>query len=340
MQHTFFDLIAVEQTPFDLLNYDTYIVMFSGGKDSIASYLALREAGVPNDKIELWHHEIDGREGSRLMDWPCTRSYCARFAATFEVPLYFSWREGGFERELLRQDAATAPVIFETPEGVAQAGGESHHRGTRLRFPQQSGNLSVRWCSSALKIDVAAAAIRNQERFQYQRTLVVTGERAEESAARACYASVEPHRTDRRRSQKLARHIDHYRPIHGWTEQEVWAILECWRINPHPAYRLGWGRVSCAGCIFGSVHQWASLKQVNPGQFAQIADYESQFGCAIRRDKRSIVAAAAEGKPYPSITTALIAEAGDAAWNGPIVLPPEQPWALPAGAFGDGAGPT
>lgn len=187
---------------------------------------------------------------------------------------------------------------------------------------------------------MAAAATSILRADEHQRTLVVTGERAEESAARACYASVEPHRTDRRRSQKLARHIDHYRPIHGWTEQEVWAILECWRINPHPAYRLGWGRVSCAGCIFGSVHQWASLKQVNPGQFAQIADYESQFGCAIRRDKRSIVAAAAEGKPYPSITTALIAEAGDAAWNGPIVLPPEQPWALPAGAFGDGAGPT
>ena len=44
---------------------------------------------------------------------------------------------------------------------------------------------SVRWCSAYLKIDVGAAALRGQARFEGKRTLFVTGERAEESAARA-----------------------------------------------------------------------------------------------------------------------------------------------------------
>jgi hypothetical protein len=59
----------------------------------------LLDRNVPKDRIELWHHDIDGREGSHLMDWPSTPVYCGAFARAFDVPLYFSWRIGGFERE-------------------------------------------------------------------------------------------------------------------------------------------------------------------------------------------------------------------------------------------------
>lgn len=118
--------------------------MFSGGKDSIALYLALREAGVPNKQIELWHHDIDGREGSRLMDWPCTRAYYGAFARAFGVPIYFSWRAGGLEREMLREQEVTAAVHFETPEGMGQAGGDRGKLGTRRCFPQIAASLRVR----------------------------------------------------------------------------------------------------------------------------------------------------------------------------------------------------
>jgi len=333
--------LPADNEPLDLLSYDVYAVMFSGGKDSQALYLKLREEGVPNERIELWHHDIDGREGSTLMDWPCTRAYCRAFAKAFKVSIYFSWREGGFEREMLRDETDTAPVRFELPGGaVGRAGGASGKLGTRRRFPQQSGNLASRWCSSALKIDVAAAAIRNQPRLQAKRVLVLTGERGEESAARACYAFFEPHRTDLRQSEKLAQHIDHLRLIQNWTEAEVWAIIERWRVNPHPCYRLGWGRCSCAGCIFGDPAQWASLRAVNAPQFDQIATYEAAFGTTISRKRISVVEAADIGTPYPSITASLVAEALDEAWDGPIILPDGVPWTLPAGAFGDSTGPT
>ncbi|MBT4947243.1 MAG: hypothetical protein HON27_13890 [Candidatus Marinimicrobia bacterium] len=54
-----------------LMSYDKIIVMFSGGKDSTACVLKLFNLGVPKEKIELWHHDIDGK-GDQFMDWPVT----------------------------------------------------------------------------------------------------------------------------------------------------------------------------------------------------------------------------------------------------------------------------
>jgi 3'-phosphoadenosine 5'-phosphosulfate sulfotransferase (PAPS reductase)/FAD synthetase len=229
----------------DIDSYDKIIVYFSGGKDSLACLLNLFDLGVDPSKIELWHHEIDGREGSELMDWPITPDYCRKIAAAFGVPIYFSWKIGGFEREMLRHNALTAPTRFETPdEGIKQVGGTRGKANTRLKFPQVSANLSVRWCSAYLKIDVGAAAIRNQKRFNNSRTLTISGERAEESAARANYKEFEPDRSDNRNG-RTARHVDRWRPVHAWTEAEIWAIIKKYSVNPHPAYWLGWGRVSC-----------------------------------------------------------------------------------------------
>ena len=177
------------------LDYDHVVVAFSGGKDSTAAFLHLLDRNVPKDRIELWHHDIDGRDGSHLMDWPSTPAYCGAFARAFDAPLYFSWRIGGFEREMLRDSTPTAPVNWENPDGsLGQAGGKGP-AGTRLRFPQVSADISVRWCSGYLKIDVGVIALRNQPRFLGKKTLFISGERAEESPCRARYKEFEMDRT-------------------------------------------------------------------------------------------------------------------------------------------------
>ena len=321
---------------FDLEQYDTLVIAFSSGKDSVACLLHLLHLGVDRARIELWHHDIDGREGSRLMDWPVTRSYAQAVAAAFEVPIYFSWKQGGFEREMLRDGARTAPICFETPDGdVRQVGGTGGKLGTRLRFPQVSADLSVRWCSSYAKVDVCASALRNQDRFNGRRTLVITGERAQESSARARYSEFETHRADNRYGAS-ARWIDHWRPVHAWSEEQVWDIMRRYRVAPHPAYELGWSRTSCLKCIFGSRNQWASVRQVDPDGFEQIARYEERFGVTIQRgaDVRKL---ADLGTPYASITPERAAVAMSDHYDGPVLV---SDWQLPAGAFGEGCGPT
>ena len=323
----------------DLQSYDRIVVAFSGGKDSIASLLTVLEAGVPPERIEICHHDVDGA-GPAFMDWPSTTGYCRAVASSLGVAFYVSWKAGGFLREMLRDNAATAPICFQRPDGIVGRVGGNGPAGTRLRFPQVSANLNQRFCSPYLKIDVMAALIRNQDRFLDSRTLIVTGERAQENRARAGYATFEPHRSDTRHAPRRRRHVDHWRPVHCLDEAAIWGMLRQHGIVPAPAYRLGWSRLSCLGCIFGNPDQWASLRHIAPEQFEAIAGYEDRFGCTIQR-RRGIRQLAGRGQPYRALLEqpGLAQRAMLPGWSEPVRIDPEA-WRLPAGAYGHGAGPT
>ena len=322
-------------TETQLNEYDHIIVYFSGGKDSLACLLHLVESGVDLGKVELWHHDVDGREGGDLkMDWPVTPAYCQAIADHLEIPLYFSWKVGGFEREMFRNKALTAPTRFEKPDGtVGQSGGVRGKKSTRRKFPQVSGDIKVRWCSAYLKIDVGDTSIRNQKRFYNSRVLTVSGERAEESPRRANYETFEPDRTDNREG-RTGRHVDRYRPVHSWNEDKVWAIIERHKINPHPAYHLGWGRVSCRTCIFGSDSQWATVAQIAPQAIEIIADYEKEFDCTIHRSK-SVTERVATGEAYK--LNGYVGIASSKEYNETVKV---SDWALTSGAFVESCGPT
>jgi len=321
----------------DLASYQRVVVFFSGGKDSLASVLLLLELGVPASKIELHHHLVDGdsADGPGLMDWPVTRAYCQAFARHIGAQFTTSWREGGIEREMTRLEQRTAPVVFYKDGQRIEVGGTRGPLGTRRKFPQQSASLATRWCSAAGKIDVGASYLRNDPKFRDQRTLVVTGERAEESSSRARYATFERHRTDSRNSA-AARHIDHWRAVHGWLEPEIWAIIKRHRIQPHPAYQIGYGRVSCQFCIFSSKDQWATNRAIAPRAFRRIAGYENDFGVTIHR-KLSVDALADLGTPYPAAQGIWVELALSTTFDAQIVV---DDWQLPAGAFGESCGPT
>ena len=318
----------------DLEDYDFIIVAFSGGKDSTACFLHLLDCGVKPEKIELWHHLIDGAPGSEpFMDWPITEDYCRQFAKEFNVPIYFSWRDGGFERELLKENDRVASVSWENPDGtIGNSGGKRGKIDTRRMFPQVSADLRVRWCSSVLKIDVMSAAINNQERFKGKKNLVVTGERAEESKSRSNYNTFENHRCH----GKL-RTVHHWRPIHDWTEKQVWEIMEKHKVMAHPAYWLGWGRLSCITCIFGNANQWASAAHLYPEMVEKIAKYEEEFGFTINR-KKSVRELVEKGRPYEG---AHIKVAADERWSEekPLIRS-RGGWTLPSGAYGESDGPN
>lgn len=343
--------------------YDTIIVFFSGGKDSIALVLHLLELGVKKEKIELWHHRVDGTEGN-LFEWPCTEFYSAAFAKAFGLEIFFSWRHGGLRREMHRKNERTAPVIFEDRDhALQQAGGIRGKLSTRRKFPQVSPDLSVRYCSSVCKIDVASIALCNQERFKHSRTLVLSGERGEESEARAKYKIFEPDRADNRKREpyvmsytplaskakpytiekriepgKDDRHIDRWRPIRDWEELEIWNIMERNRVRPHPAYILGFGRVSCAYCIFANNHAYASAYHILPEQGEELIAIETSFGYTMKRNI-SIRNLIESGQPFPAVLSNkdLVEIARSRSYPLSIILPPGEQWVLPAGAFKKGS---
>lgn len=331
------DILTWKKQGLDIYGYDTYICSFSGGKDSVAIFLRLLELGIPKHKIELWHNLVDGR-GPTFMDWECTEDYCRKFAAAFGVPIFFSWKEGGFKREMLRQEEFTQPSSFEVPGGgVITRGGKTGKKSTRLKFPQVAADLTVRWCSGYLKRDVAEMALKNQDRFRGRKTLLLTGERAEESTARAGYKFFEVDH-----AASTDRIIHRCRLVHGFTEEDVWGIIRRWNVRVHPAYYLGYSRCSCKWCIFGGADQFATGAALSPAQGEKLAGYEERFGVTIKRDRdQSVRRLIAAGVPYKGIERFpdIAGQAVSEEYTLPIFFS-EGEWFLPLGAYGNSGGPT
>lgn len=165
-----------------LEEYDLIVILLSGGKDSIACYYKLLELGVPKEKMEFWHHDIDGGHPSRRMDWRCTQNYVKAFSEAEGVPLRVSWRVNGFFGELYRV-GASEPVEWMEPDTgeVMQCRLSQNYLkcqeikrkctedmeealkqyGYRMKFPAKTGDLSRRWCSAYLKIMVADSVVSN-----------------------------------------------------------------------------------------------------------------------------------------------------------------------------------
>lgn len=322
----------------DIASYDHIIIATSFGKDSISCHLRLIELGADPDRIEWWHHDVDDSERSgNFITWPFEKAYGTALADHLGVKLRFSAKDGGFLGEMRRENAPTRGVWFETDDGdVMTAGGTSNNLATRLKFPQVAASHTVRWCSSYTKIDVGRAALTNQPRFLANRTLFITGERAEESARRKGYIPFRPHMADRREG-RLARHIDHWLPIHNWTERDVWNTIRRHGIVVAIPYYLGFSRFSCAGCIFGSPSHFATLRFIMPEMFASLAAYEKEFGCTIKRNA-DLHSVADSGEIFPAAleNPDLCRAATLPSYDLPVFT---RQWRLPAGAYGRSGGP-
>jgi 3'-phosphoadenosine 5'-phosphosulfate sulfotransferase (PAPS reductase)/FAD synthetase len=253
----------------------TLIIAFSGGKDSIALVLyALFELKIPKERIELWHHEVDGK-GEQLFDWACTPSYCEAFAKAFDLKMYSSYAEGGILDAIYRQDAPPQSVFYQSePEGKFNkitTKGSERFLNTRLKFPAVASDLNKRWCSSVVKIDVMSKVINNWDRFKKSKVCVMTGERRTESTNRAKYDEVDNSKNT------INKQLIQWRAIIDWDEQKVWDIIKEHKVQPHPCYELGWNRCSCQLCIFSSANTWASINEINPEKVKRIAEIEKDL---------------------------------------------------------------
>ena len=88
-------------------------------------------------------------------------------------------------------------------------------------------------------------------------------------------------------------------------------------------------------CIFGNANQWASAMAIAPSRVQRVSNYEKEFKITIHRQK-SVEEQAALGTPF-AMNPAHIALAHSTTYDQPILV---DNWVLPAGAFGEGCGPT
>ena len=314
----------------DLSIYDHIIVSMSGGKDSIAAFLEILDMGADKSKIELWHNAVDGRGGKPFMDWMFMDDFNIKIAEHYGVPLYFSWLEHGFKGEMLKNESYSHPHKVETPDGLITLERDRAKIGTRLKFPQQSPSLQTRWCSSALKIDVARRALNNQDRFHGKKILFITGERREESANRSKYNQLEVHACDTRNG-RLGRHVDAWRTVLHWSEEQVWAKLQEHGFAAPVPYRLGWNRSSCMTCIYNGPAIWATLFEYFPDRANQILEYEKQFNTTISRKRLNVFEISESVRPIEITDMAALEQALSTEYTLPIIT---DNWQMPKGAFG------
>lgn len=332
-----------------LEDYDLIVILISGGKDSIACYFKMLELGVPKEKIELWHHDIDGGHPTRRMDWCCTQNYMQALADAEGVKLRVSYRVNGFFGELYRIGASEPIEWIEPDTGEIKQCKLSNNYikcqeikeqvteemeellkqyGYRMKFPAKTGDLSRRWCSAYLKICVADSVVRNLDRLgeleqlggkrhkfpakggthqgrwcsgnlkaavqdsvtanledtkKDKKILIVSGERRGESAGRSKYNEIEIHRTN---AEKRSHRIVHqWRAVIDYSEKDVWEVLKRHHVNPHPCYRIGWNRCSCAMCIFSTPRLFAGFKELFPDDFAALEHDEEVLGFTLDNKK-------------------------------------------------------
>lgn len=314
------------------------IIAFSGGKDSVAMVLyCLFVLKVEKERIELWHHEVDGM-AENLFDWKCTQSYCIAFAKAFGLKLLFSYAKGGIKREIYRTNETIQPVYFQEEMGgefieVLPVDDERYY-STRRKFPAVSADLSSRWCSWIAKIGVMNKAINNMDKYKNANIVIMTGERRKESTARSKYKEIEPYRSFTKTRRAIT-----WRPIIDWGISDVWSIIEKHKVQPHPCYELGWGRCSCQLCIFGQKNTWAAINDISPEKIEHISNIETELDFTLYSKK-------VKGKNVnEGIETAMvlqgvsfIPEAAKKRWlaeavgtfTSPIIV---DEWKTPAGAF-------
>ena len=379
-----------------LEEYDLVAVLLSGGKDSVACYYKLLELGVPKEKMEFWHHDIDGGHPSRRMDWRCTQSYVRSFAEVEEVTLRVSYRVNGFFGELYRIGASepiewiepdTGEIMrcrlsqnylkcLELKEKCTEDMEEALKQyGYRMKFPAKSGDLSRRWCSAYLKIMVADSVMANLDSLgeleriggkrhkfpakgsthqgrwcsgnlkaavqdsmtsnlsktrENVKVLVVSGERRGESKGRSKYNEMEIHRTNA--EKKAHRLVHQWRPVIDYSEKDVWEVLKRHKVNPHPCYRAGWNRCSCAMCIFSTPPLFAGIKELYPEEFELLKRDERVLGFTLdnKCDLETFIAGAkscvykGDGASIRSLVTGTFT---------PDEVYVKGDWKYPAGAF-------
>lgn len=68
-------------------------------------------------------------------------------------------------------------------------------------------------------------------------------------------------------------------------------MLKRHKVNPHPCYRAGWNRCSCAMCIFSTPSLFAGIRELYPEDYGLLKQDEQTLGFTLdnKRDLDTFV---------------------------------------------------
>lgn len=231
-----------------------YVLGFSGGKDSVASWLHLtRELQLPNVTCLF---ADTGHEFPELFDYLdlLERDHgcpLVRIHATMEDVRVF----GEASARNIIQRLGLDPESYWHRERLDM----QRLAILKRRFPSSK----VRFCTDLLKTYPSARWMKDN--CNLPRTIRVSGVRAEESPGRA---------------RQPAYSFDEltgcwiWKPVFRWTHDEVFACHYRHGVPPNPLYLEGMGRVGCAPCIMARKSELAAIAQRRPEAFIRLADME------------------------------------------------------------------
>jgi 3'-phosphoadenosine 5'-phosphosulfate sulfotransferase (PAPS reductase)/FAD synthetase len=247
-------------------------ISISGGKDSEA--LLHRLVREHAQRAEWTGPVFAVHADLGRAEWPQTEDLVAELAARYEIDLHVVRRVKG---DLVERWEARAEQLD----------------GTGKPFWSSSAS---RYCTSDLKRDPIDKLLR-----QYDHVVSAEGIRAEESRARAAKPCFEP----RKRIITKSRQALTWRPIHEWTEAEVWVEIGTslqelnrrrWLYRAgledealagwihHPAYVFGNERLSCALCVLASKNDLRNGARHHPELYRHLVELETRYDCSFRND--------------------------------------------------------
>jgi 3'-phosphoadenosine 5'-phosphosulfate sulfotransferase (PAPS reductase)/FAD synthetase len=138
-------------------------------------------------------------------------------------------------------------------------------------------SATCRMCTANCKRSNIDKVVRKYE----GNILVVTGERREESRKRSVLEESEP--LSRLTTKK--RNVTSYRPMLGFTEEDIFRIIRASGLPPHPAYGFGNERVSCALCVLGSENDLRVGATHNPELAKQYLKMEEDMNHRFKSKK-------------------------------------------------------
>jgi 3'-phosphoadenosine 5'-phosphosulfate sulfotransferase (PAPS reductase)/FAD synthetase len=242
-----------------------YVVTFSGGKDSVATWLHLeRERGLRVICVMAdtgWEAES-------------TYAYVRSLEADYGCPLVMVRPRLGHLWESASDANLTSAVRLKLdlirPGLIADGVIDADAPGNPLLWPINMKRLilmkgrppspTARFCTTILKLRPCRDAVLALR--QTNRVVIATGIRDEESEKRK--------NTPRMLIDDLTG-VPRWNPIKHWTADEVFAIHKRFGVPPNPLYLRGCSRVGCWPCIFSRKAELAVFSR-DAGGVARLKD--------------------------------------------------------------------